>query len=655
MRMGFIARICLLTLILGVAPWRFTAQITAGKKPATSRLSVPVEWPIGPAKDSVPAWARQGLIHFARWDGGRLESVKGILSGWPHFWPPNPDTLYATTNWYDPHTIQLLKQAGVNMIWVTFSNGFSNETEKLNQGQLAPYIAECHRQGIHVMAYESMTNMFWQDMYAHVPESRDWLSIGKQGKPVPYGAAAYEKLGYVSRYLADLRNPEWQAYLRKRVSLALDAGADGIMYDNNITPQLTELINAYHLLYQDGASRKKDFLLMGNFHQNDYVLNRLTNCMTTEDGTEPGIYDAARLRHATDQKYFLPVGQKFLVDNVGLFRLLETLSQGWKPNLVEDGHREYGSRLTSHMSPRRQELALAEAMSFGVAEELFVEDAFATELWNHDPEAMAVWKAIGKYNHFFEDHAGYYTGVRSVAPVAVVLDDSSRGVLLLDGLAARNVLFNVLYARDLTPEMLARYSAVAVLTADRVSDGALAAMEAYVRNGGKLLVAGQSASLDDEGLPREKPPFFGRKIGKGKCDTFDQIPPVDKLAEILRVDEGEKLPALESSPGVLYNVTRQTGSRRLIVHLLNYGSASVQQIKVMLHGEYRSATLFSPDTPRALPLAIAGSSSHSREVTIPSLKTYALLVLSPPWQRAEGENHRQNIRPHPESERRKAK
>ena len=541
------------------------------------------------------------------------------------------------------------------MIWVTFSNGFSNETEKLNQEQLARYIAECHRQGIHVMAYESMTNMFWQDMYAHVPESRRWLSIGKHGKPVPYGAAAYEKVGYVSRYLADLQNPEWQAYLRKRVRLALDARADGIMYDNNITPQLTELINAYRRLYQYGASRKKDFLLMGNFHRNSYVLNRLTNCMTTEDGTEPGIYDAARLRDATDKEYFLPVGQKFLVDNVGLFRLLETLSQGWKPNLVEDGHREYGSRLTNPMSPQRQELALAEAMSFGVAEELFVEDAFATELWNHDPGAMAVWKAIGKYNHFFEDHAEYYTGARSVAPVAVVLDDSSRGISLLDGLAARNVLFNVLYARDLTPDILARYSAVAVLTADRVSDGALADMEEYVRNGGKLLVAGQSASLDEEGLPRKKPSVFGRKIGKGQSDYFDQIPPVDKLAEILRADEGAKLPALKSPPGVLYNVTRQPRTGQLIVHLLNYRSVSAGKITVILHGEYQSATLLSPDIPRALPLAIAGSSSHSREVAIPSLKTYALLVLSPYWQRAEDENHRQNIHTHPKSQRRKAK
>jgi hypothetical protein len=623
MKLGFLARFCLLMAAFGMASPALTAQTT--KAPGAS--ASPLEWPAGPARDSVPAWARQGLIHFARWDGGRLETVKGILSGWVNFWPPNPEILYATTNWYDPRTIQLLREAGINMIWVTFSNGFSNETEKLNQEQLVRYIAECHHQGIHVMAYESITNMFWQDMYAHVPESRNWLSIGKNGKPVPYSAAAYEKVGYVSRYLADLKNPEWQAYLRRRVSLALDAGADGIMYDNNIAPQLTELIDAYHMLYPYGASRKKDFLLMGNFHENAYVLNRLTNCMTTEDGAEPGIYDAARLRHAMDKEYFLPVGQKFLVDNAGLFRLLDTLSQGWKPNLVEDGHREYGSRLTSHMSPQRQQLALAEAMSFGVAEEVFVEDAFATELWNRESQAMAVWKAIGKYNHFFQDHAEYYTGARSVAPVAVVLDDSSRGVPLLDGLAARNVLFNVLYARDLAPNELTRYSAVALLTADRVSDGALAALEEYVRGGGKLLAAGRAASLDERGQPREKPSFFGRKIGKGECDYFEKIPAIDKLAEILRADEGTEFPALEAPPGVVYNVTRQTRTGRLIVHLLNYESTPAGKIRLKLHGKYRSATLLSPDMP--LPLALADSSGHSGEVTVPSLKTYALLVLNP--------------------------
>ncbi|MCL5005327.1 MAG: hypothetical protein M1404_02235 [Acidobacteria bacterium] len=629
MKLGFVARACVLMIALGVAPLTLTAQTTVEKTSSASRFGRPLEWPAGPTRNSVPSWARQGLIRFSRWDGGRIETAKGILSGWPHFWPPNPNVLYTTTNWYDPRTIQLLREAGINMIWVTFSNGFSNETEKPNQEQLARYIAECHREGIHVMAYESITNLFWQDMYKRVPESRNWVSLGRNGKPIPYGAAAYKKVGYISRYLANLGDPGWMAYLRKRVALALDAGADGIIYDNNFAPQMTELLNAYHMLYQYGSSRKKDFLLMGNFHENTYVLNRLTNCMTTEDGREPGIYDAAHLRHMGNKDYLLPVGQGFLVDNVGLFRVLDTLSQGWKPNLVEDGRREYGTRETTPMSPERQQLALAEAMSFGVAEEVFVEDAFANELWNHEPQAMAVWKAIGKYNHFFQDHAEYYTGARSVAPVAVVLDDSSRGVPLLNGLGARNVLFDVLYARDLAPNKLARYAAVALLTADCVSNGALAALEDNVRRGGKLLVAGRCANLDEKGQPRSRPFFFGRKIGKGECDYFDQIPPVDKLAEILRADEGTGFPTLEAPPGIVYNVMRQPRSGRLIVHLLNYQSTSAGKIRVRWHGKYRSATLLSPDRPHALPLAIAGSSNHSEEVTVPSLRTYALLVLNP--------------------------
>ena len=41
-----------------------------------------------------------------------------------------------------------LRQAGINMIWVTLSNGFSNQTEKLHQEDVGRYIGECHRQGI---------------------------------------------------------------------------------------------------------------------------------------------------------------------------------------------------------------------------------------------------------------------------------------------------------------------------------------------------------------------------------------------------------------------------------------------------------------------------------------------------------------------------
>lgn len=513
------------------------------------------------------------------------------------------------------------------MIWVTFSNGFSNHTEKLHQEDVVRYIAECHRQGIHVMAYESIANMFWQDMYKNVPESRAWPSIGKNGKPVPYGSADYEKVGYISRFMADLGNPEWLVYLRKRLDIALDAGADGIIYDNNSTSGLGQLLNVYRMIYQYGSSRQKDFLLMGNFHLGTYVFNRVTNCMTTEDGLEPGIYDEAHAHLLRESQYAIPIGQGFLVDNVGLFRLLDSLSQGWKPNLVEDGRREYAERLSTPMSPTRQELALAEAMSFGVAEELYVEDALATGLWKADPEAIAEWNAISKYNHFFDNHEEYFVGTKPVAPIAVVLDDTSSGVGVLNGLGARNVLFDVLYERDLTNDKLARYSAVALLTAKTVKENSLAELERYVRNGGKLLVAGDATTLDETGHARVRPSWFGQNRGKGECTYFDQMPSLDKLAEILKSDQGTKIPTLSAPPGIVYNVVERPGKGQLIVHLLNYGPIAEENFKLALNKKYSSATLLSPDVPGARQLSLHRS-GEGYELVLPKLAIYSMLVLT---------------------------
>jgi Glycosyl hydrolase family 66 len=627
MNLSVSKRLVTLAFILCIFPVPMFCQSTVERSPGAATAG-PIVWPAGPARDSAPAWARNGMIRFARWDGGRIETAKAILSGWPNFWPPDPDHLYSMSNWYNLKTIRLLRDAGVNMIWVTFSNGFSNQTEALNQEQLKRYIAECHREGIHVMAYESISNMFWQDMFKNVPESKSWPAIGTDGKPVPYGAAAYNKLGYISRYMANLSNPEWLEYLRKRVNLALDAGADGVDYDNNFASNLPQLMNIYEMIYKYGSMRKKDFLLMGNFHQNTYVVNRLTNSMTTEDGAEPGIYDSEHVQGMNGKQYLLVADGGRLINNIGLFRSLDALSDGWKLNLVEDGRREFGHREAKAMSPARRQLAMAEAMSFGVADELFVEDALANELWNRAPDAMTLWSAIGKYNHFFATHESFYTNTRSMAGLAVVLDDSSGGVDLLNGLAARNVLFDVIYQRELTPEMLKRYSEVAVLTADTVSDKSLAVLENYVRDGGTLFVAGQSASRDQQGRARPRPPFFGEKLGKGKCEYSEQIPAVDELARDLQRHEKSNAPAIDAPAGVVYNAVAQPVSHRVIVHLLNYGGDPVTGIRINLKQKYRSAMLLSPDFSQDAAVAIHQKPSGGGEITVPRLKIYSMLVLS---------------------------
>src|SRR6185295_14081210 len=216
-----------ISLCMAISPvyCQFDVEVPSG---ATVEPVLDAEWSAGPPHTSRPVWAQPGSIRFARWDGGSIETAKAFLSGWPGFNPPIPSYVHVMTNWYDLRTVRFLRQADINLVWVTFSNGFSISTERPHQKQVRRYIEECHRQGIHVMAYESIANMFWEDMFENVPQSRNWTALSKDGKPVLYGAAFYSKTGRVTRYVADLAKPEWRAYLRQRIDLAIDAGADGI-------------------------------------------------------------------------------------------------------------------------------------------------------------------------------------------------------------------------------------------------------------------------------------------------------------------------------------------------------------------------------------------------------------------------------------------
>ena len=578
----------------------------------------PAQWPAGPDRNSLPEWAGPGRIRFARWDGGRIETAKAMLSGWPGFNPPDPDRLETMTNWYRPETVRFLREAGINLIWVTFSNGFSIETESPHQEQVRRYIDECHRQGIHVMAYESIANMFWEDMYEHEPASRDWVSIGKDGKPTPYGSGDYTKMGRITRYMADLSNPGWRAYLRRRIDLAIDAGADGVIYDNNFS---NYLFDTYREMYQHASSRKKDFLLMGNFHENTYVFNRLLNCITTEDGLEPGVYAEANIARLSRSRIsgLAPIDGGALVNNIGLYRIHQALSQGWKPAMIEDGHREVGQRETTPMSAGRHQLALAEGMMFGISMELFVEGAFARGLQAGDPEMRRIWRAIGQYNRFFADHEEYYIGTKTLTPLAIVLDDRSSNTALLNGLSGRNVVYDVIYEHDLTHEKVAPYSAVAILTAVTVRDSAVAALEGFVNRGGKLFTAGDSATRNEAG-PRLRPALFARGT------YYEQLPEADALAAALR--SAARGPVdVQAPPGVLYHAVKQSvgGRSRVLVHLLNYTAAPAHNVAIHLQGKFTTARLLSPDSTRA-PVRVTRSSDTEFGAEVPELTRYSLLV-----------------------------
>ncbi|WP_437222444.1 glycoside hydrolase family 66 protein [Planctomicrobium sp. SH661] len=569
----------------------------------------------GPARNTVPDWAQPGKIRFSRWDGGRIETVKAILSGWTGFAPTaNPDLVYPMTNWYEPETISLLKQAGINLVWVTFSVGFSNETERRHQEQVRAYIAECHRQGIHVMAYESVANMFWNDMFRVHPESREWTSLDKNGKPVLYGASP-------ARYMANLEHPGWRAYLLGRIDLAIDAGADGIMYDNNFGSRLPEL---YTEIQQHATSRKPDFLIMANFHGDGYQINRMINCITTEDGREPGIYkkEGKTPEEMRDPAYI----EANWVNNVGLLRIHEALSDGWKPVMVENGRRESAAgepdsgngRMVALPAPKRCQLSLAEPMMFGVAHELFIEGGTAFRLWTQEPEMMKSWEAIGIYNRFFAEHEDLYVGARSQADVLAVISEGDPKISLLEGLAARKLLFNVQYDTNVRPEQLSQYQTV-LLLGSRVHSSLWTALSQFGMAGKSVIAIESAASQDETGKPVASP-FIAKIIPyRGRED-------IAALTAAITAATPKPGPTLEAPPGVLFNVTTQSNPARTLVHLLNYTLEPTGPIKLTLPEAFQQVRQVSPDQEQAA-LRVFSSTERGTEVEIPQLHIYSVLIL----------------------------
>ena len=526
--------------------------------------------------ETVPEWARTGNFSFARWDGGPLEVSKGALSGWPGFVVPDPQVIYATTHLYDPTTIELLERAHVNWIWVTWSVGFSNQTEAAQQVLLRKYIEECQRHGIHVTAYMSIGNIFWEDMFTHVPESRNWL-LKINGQPVPYGTADYAAVGQVTRYLADPSLPAWQEYTLGRVIGAVEAGADGIMFDNNssyYSRELLEELTARALF--EARKRNPQILLSSNYGRDMIIAARTENSLTSEQGWEPGIFDSPG--PPPDQwnspPDFVSVSSGLLVLNAGLLRTLWAVSEGVRPVAVEYSNRHSGDRFLTTVPPAHQKLALAECAAFHAANEQYHESTALRELYFGEDSAIANWDVVAQYNAFFQKYAEFYRQPISLADVAVIVDSAVTDIAVLDALAARNLIYDVVFEQDAKPAILEKYRTV------------LGAPSVPLRSGWRRYE--------------------------------DETP-----AELEAASPG----SVTAPDSVVVNIHGQSHTGRVLVHLLNYADTPVLDIELKVRGQFSSARLFSPDIDAvSIPVSSDGQFTHVR---IPELRIYDLVVLDP--------------------------
>jgi hypothetical protein len=561
-----------------------------------------------PGPEQVPEWAQQGKYRFARLDGGPIEILKTARSSWGmHFTAREKEVLGNLYSTYRDRMIDLLGQANLNWVWITWSVGYSWEDEARQRDECRMLTAKLHEKGIRVAAYLCAASMFWESMFRDEPRSTRWLRFDPQGMPFRYSGGR-DPL----RFVADVSNPEWVEYQKRRVGAAIDAGVDAFFLDNTSQTAWSdnETMNRYigQLRRYIREEKRSPALLLTNYGlaSNRVVLNRNMEVVFNEYWVEPGVF-----------------GPEWNATNVRRMKYVRGVVPEWKPLISEYSRFHEGDRAHGWLKPKSAQLGIAEAAAFGSAYAWDMEGPFDAALVDGNAAAFETWKAIGRYNGFLKDHEDLYWKARGASPLAVLISERRRGNViqfgwekdetgLYDLLARNSVLHDIRLVDVLEEEQLAAYAGVVVPALLESSARLTDMLKRFRKNGGKVVTLSQ-ALLD-------------------RLETNDAAR--REVLEKVRGLAPDRIGlVVEGAPHVLGNVTRLGSRNGLAVHLLNYApeAASGLRVRVNLGREFASLAgmrprLLTPDS-QTTGLAAAQSGASTVELQIQSLDTYGVVVI----------------------------
>jgi hypothetical protein len=574
-----------------------------------------------PTAAELPGWLRQGKIRFARFDGGPIEVQKAIRSSWgKQFNPQAREVLGNLYGKYGDHMVDLLKQAHVNFVWVTYSVGFSWRDEATQRAAVREIVRKLHARGIHAAGYMCAVSMFWQSMFSDVPQSVRWLMFNSQGFPYRYSGGR-DKL----RFIADVRNPDWIKYQEKRVGGMIDDGLDAIFFDNTGAPEWASnpgLVNFFTQIRSYIHNTKHSSIpLFSNFgiSPSRAALNRFMNFTYDEGWHEPGVR-----------------GEDWDVSNIRRDRLLHAMLPSWKPVVSEYSIFHNGNRSSTFSSANSAKLSIAESAAFGTAYTWDMEGPFDAGLIAQDPGALATWSAISRYNGFLKNHSPLYVGAKNITPLVVVIPDNykigfswpdSKSSAFFDLLSKHSVLYSVLPASLIGKHKLGSYSGVVVPFFSDLSSEQKHSIRDYVATGGKAYVFAESSDLPGLRCKLSSPALLDQVADNLKAQR-------EILANLRSLGPGATKIDVAGPAHVLANVTSLDHGNRIIIHLLNYSPAPLAHVTFSLSvGKQlrgligKQPVLISPDSQTSTQLANVNWRGTVLTATLPELRTYGVVFL----------------------------
>jgi hypothetical protein len=123
------------------------------------------------------------------------------------------------TEAHTPAGAQRMAAAGFNWAYLMYDWGFPPEVQQEDQASFCQAVQAYQAAGMHVFGYIQTSNCVYDGSY----RSQEWYALDPSGRKIFY---------YTGRYMTCWLNPEWQAHLRQMVRGIIEAGAEGVFFDN---------------------------------------------------------------------------------------------------------------------------------------------------------------------------------------------------------------------------------------------------------------------------------------------------------------------------------------------------------------------------------------------------------------------------------------
>jgi hypothetical protein len=684
------------------SPWTGVAEMTAG---------VPAQEPAATASNAL------GMTRWALSAQRKREQTRGVV--WTTHEPidfllrrgeheADIEEHYATM--LSPANIQKMADAGVKWGRLFFYKGFGIEYERPAMEQSKRVAEQMHKLGMKVSLYMGGT-MFTETLYRELPEAQSWEQRDQWDRPVPYGAQTY-------RHYACPNEPKYREYLKRAIKIGVEEfHVDEFAFDNIMLQaephscHCARCVAAFHAMLKwryptkEAALRRfglpdTDWLVLHNWGSetepdsvtalNDPVLQEWVRfrCESLA-GYANGLYDAVK---ALDPK----IAVLFNIKGVYSFNrywtnaVYQPLYAGKIDLMAFDtgGYDEHidastgalVSQIRSYKMARRLETGCEDAFSTDVRAAVHMTFGYQKPVAGLAPAPMGsgAFNTFTPMMEFFREYNDrYYTGVDNVADVAVLRTWASMAysvsaayvptTLVEQVLIQYKVPWDLLFEEQM--DRIGKYAALIVAGQECLSDAQVAALLAYTRGGGTLIVVGNTGTYNEWRETRSKAALgAARSEGKGKIVLIPEVVQANKTARATGVNEDPE-PGATATRGVHMNppqwvlpknaeeiyktvvaavpaglsvtaeaplttvmeIQRSEKTQETIAHFINFEAkkrleAFAVKVKKQFPAPVKSVMCYSPETDEPVKLEFAEAGGVVK-FSVPEMGVYAMVVV----------------------------